>query len=115
MQPLFIGDGGASRSTPFEGGGDDEDIPDQAKDPGGEAEPQEVKAKKSPASGRGTTALAAVLPRHGTTVITTALVSGFTVAVTVVVAVLPRPRYYRANYSTTVLPARRNRVAALVP
>jgi len=89
MQPLFIGDGGASRSTPFEGGGDDEDIPDQAKDPGGEAEPQEVndedtpeqakdpggeaepqevKAKKSPASGRGTTALATVLPRHGTTV-----------------------------------------------
>ena len=50
----------------------DEDILDKAKDPGGEAEPQEVKAKKNQASGRGTTALAAVLPRHGTTARTTA-------------------------------------------
>src|SRR4051812_30388510 len=69
---------------------------------------------------------AAVLPRWPwyyratelpgpTTVIITALVSGFTVAVTVVAAVLPRPRYYHANHGTTVLPARKNRVAALVP
>src|SRR4051812_21322475 len=36
MQPRLIGDRGASRTTPFEGGGDDEDIPDKAKDPGGE-------------------------------------------------------------------------------
>src|SRR3954470_8147705 len=96
MQPLFIGDDGASRSTPFEEGGDDEDIPDQAKDPGGEAEPQdqakdpgegaEAKTKKIPASGHGTTApgsgttvegtvlppWAAVLPCHGTTARTTA-------------------------------------------
>ena len=33
-----------------------------------EEEPREDKAKKFQASGRGTTALAAVLPRHGTTV-----------------------------------------------
>src|ERR1041384_2985876 len=32
-----------------------------------EEEPQEAKAKKIQASGRGTTALAAVLPCHGTT------------------------------------------------
>ena len=37
-----------------------------------EEEPQEAKAKKIKASGRGTTALAAVLPRHGTTARTTA-------------------------------------------
>src|SRR3954468_4191594 len=37
-----------------------------------EEEPQEAKAKKNQASGRGTTALAAVLPRHGTTARTTA-------------------------------------------
>jgi hypothetical protein len=37
-----------------------------------EEEPQEAKAKKIQASGRGTTALAAVLPRHGTTASTTA-------------------------------------------
>src|SRR3954467_8533582 len=37
-----------------------------------EEEPQEAKAKKIQASGRGTTALAAVLPRHGTTARTTA-------------------------------------------
>src|SRR4051812_44637367 len=96
MQPLFIGDGGASRSTHFEGGGDDEDIPDQAKDPGGEAKPQdqtkdpgegaEAKTKKIPASDHGTTApgsgttvpvtvlppWAAVLPCHGSTARTTA-------------------------------------------
>ena len=34
--------------------------------------PQEIKAKKFKASGRGTTAFAAVLPRHGTTGPTTA-------------------------------------------
>src|SRR3954467_5124828 len=74
----------------------DEDIPDQAKDPGGEAEPQdqtkepgegaEAKTKKIPASGHGTTApgsgttvpgtvlppWAAVLPCHGSTARTTA-------------------------------------------
>src|SRR3954466_1364592 len=44
-----------------------------------EEEPQEDKAKKNRASGRGTTALAAVLPRHGTTA----------------------PRYYRAGHGTT--------------
>src|SRR3954469_19996866 len=37
-----------------------------------EEEPQEAKAKKIQASGRGTTALDAVLPRHGTTARTTA-------------------------------------------
>ena len=37
-----------------------------------EEEPQEAKAKKIQVSGRGTTALAAVLPRHGTTARTTA-------------------------------------------
>ena len=41
MQQMLIDDRGASRLTPFEGGGDDEDIPDQAKDPGGEVEAQE--------------------------------------------------------------------------
>src|SRR3954471_7578769 len=37
-----------------------------------EEEPHEDKARKFPASGRGTTALVAVLPRHGTTIPTTA-------------------------------------------
>src|SRR3954466_6902829 len=115
MQPMLIGDRGASRTTPFEGGGDDEDIPDKAKDPGGEAKdpggeagPQGDKArKKIQASGRGTTALIAVLPRqgrgttvpnavlphHGNTVPTTATTTAGnrenTVVVTVVAAVLP--------------------------
>ena len=56
-----------------------------------EEEPQEAKAKKIQASGRGTTVLAAVLPRHGTTASTTASnreIYG------------SRPRYYR----TTVVP-----------
>jgi hypothetical protein len=89
-----------------------------------EEEPQEDKAKKNKASGRGTTALTAVLPRHGTTALATVLPRhgttvpttarttagnrGLTVVVTVVAAVLPHPRYYRANHGTTVLPARRN-------
>src|SRR3954470_11024820 len=96
-----------------------------------EEEPQEDKAKKNKASGRGTTALTAVLPRwpryyrayyrtyyrgqqrtygsgYGTTAATTAGNRGNTVVVTVVAAVLPHPRYYRANHGTTVLPARRN-------
>src|SRR3954471_22468649 len=34
LQPMLIGDHGASRSTPFEEGGDDEDIPDKDTDPG---------------------------------------------------------------------------------
>src|SRR3954463_7543279 len=37
-----------------------------------EEEPQEAKARKNQVSGRGTTALAAVLPHHGTTAPTTA-------------------------------------------
>ena len=41
MQQMLIDDCRASRSIPFEGGGDDEDIPDKAKDPGGEAQAQE--------------------------------------------------------------------------
>src|SRR4051812_48726563 len=80
----------------------DEDIPDkakdpgggEAKDPGGEVEPQEDKArKKFQASGRGTTALAAVLPRGGTIAPTTASTTASnrrsTEVVTVVAAVLP--------------------------
>src|SRR4051812_22227956 len=38
LQPMLIGDRGASRSTPFEEGGDDEDIPDQDTDPGGQVQ-----------------------------------------------------------------------------
>src|SRR4051812_25022712 len=45
---------------------------------------------------------------YGTTAATTAGNRGLTVVVTVVAAVLPHPRYYRANHGTTVLPARRN-------
>src|SRR4051812_36992596 len=51
---------------------------------------------------------------YGTTAATTAGNRGNTVVVTVVAAVttapavLPHPRYYRANHGTTVLPARRN-------
>src|SRR4051812_26561878 len=41
---------------------------------------------------------------YGTTAATTAGNRGNTV----VAAVLPHPRYYRANHGTTVLPARRN-------
>src|SRR3954463_2879303 len=38
LQPMLIGNRGASRSTPFEEGGDDEDIPDQDTDPGGQVQ-----------------------------------------------------------------------------
>ena len=72
MQPLFIGDGGASRSSPFEGGGDDEDIPKEAKVQGdvgveqGQATPEEKlredNTRKLQPSGSGTTA-----PSRGTT------------------------------------------------
>src|SRR4051812_36992595 len=59
-----------------------------------EEEPQEDKAKKNKASGRGTTALTVVLPRHGTTVPTTARTTtsnrGLTVVVTVLPQLLPR-------------------------
>src|SRR3954464_803080 len=67
-----------------------------------EEEPQEDKARKNEASGRGTTApnavvprhgttaLATVLPRHGTTVPTTAGNRGNTVVVTVLPQLLPR-------------------------
>src|SRR3954470_9378899 len=41
-----------------------------------EEEPQEDKARRNKASGRGTTALNAVLPRHGTTAPTTAATEG---------------------------------------
>src|SRR4051812_3776436 len=59
-----------------------------------EEEPHDDKARKFPASGRGTTALVAVLPRHGTTGPTTATTTASnrenTVVTTVVGAVLPR-------------------------
>jgi hypothetical protein len=71
-----------------------------------EEEPQEDKAKKNKASGRGTTALTAVLPRHGTTALATVLPRhgttvpttarttagnrGLTVVVTVLPQLLPR-------------------------
>src|SRR3954470_7166151 len=46
LQPMLIGDRGASRSTPFEEGGDDEDIPDKDTDPGGEVQVQEEEARQ---------------------------------------------------------------------
>ena len=59
-----------------------------------EEEPQEVKAKKFQASGRGTTALAAVVPCGGTTTRTTASTTasnrGFTEVNTVLPYLLPR-------------------------
>ena len=76
MQPLFIGYGGASRLTPFEAGGDDEDIPKEDKVQGdedveqGQATPeeklQEDNARKLQPTGSGTTALLhpAVLPAY---------------------------------------------------
>src|SRR4051812_46961790 len=102
-----------------------------------EEEPQEDKARRNKASGRGTTALNAVLPRwpryYRTTVLPCLLphmllrqqkIYGSTYGTTATTtarqqrkygssrgttapAVLPRPRYYRADHGTTVLPARR--------
>jgi len=84
-----------------------------------EEEPREDKAKKFQASGRGTTALAAVLPRHGTTARTTARTTagnrrfygsdyGSSHGTTA-------PRYYRANHGITVLPTRRNGPRPMYP
>ena len=88
-------------------------------DMGKTANQREDKAKKFQASGRGTTALAAVLPRHGTTARTTARTTagnrrcygsdyGSSHGTTA-------PQYYRANHGTTVLPTRRNGPRPMYP
>src|SRR3954467_9420982 len=65
-----------------------------------EEEPQEDKARRNKASGRGTTALNAVLPRHGTTALATVLPRpGTTVPTTAhATSATEDLRYYRNYY-----------------